>query len=287
MNKAFWIPALLLLVFAGDRLAGHWLENQALHSRFRYARLYNGNAGAEILLLGNSRGLTFFQPKIEALTGQKTFNLSYNGMPMDLAGVLAQDYLERYPAPRRMVIDITLCDRLNDQLIAGFLPYSSRSRRLDSLIYNKLPEVWRGGRVSYLYRCNSEIFQRALYYHNRSDEDWLLDRVIAPQMAAEMPKHRYTLDIRPPLVQALADLVRKAQNKKVQVELVIGPYYPGFAPYVEGLDALKQAVEKASGLPVRDFSQALDDPSCFGDLQHPNKKGALLYLDLLHAKGVF
>ena len=39
-------------------------------------------------------------------------------------GALVQDYLERYPAPRVMLIDITSCDRINDELLAGFLPYT-------------------------------------------------------------------------------------------------------------------------------------------------------------------
>ncbi|MBK8428879.1 MAG: hypothetical protein IPL27_24315 [Lewinellaceae bacterium] len=146
LKRTGWYIAFLIVLLAGDRTAGYLLQQQVAQSQFRYSRMYHGTAGADILLLGNSRGLTFYQPYIEEKTGLKTFNLSYNGLPMDVAKVLVQDYLERYPAPKRMLIDITGCDRTNDELMAGFLAYSGQSFRLDTLIHNKLEKVWWGGK---------------------------------------------------------------------------------------------------------------------------------------------
>lgn len=276
--------ATLLLFFAGDRLGGFILKKQVAHSQFRYSRLYHDGAAAEVLLVGNSRGLTFYQPYIESSSGRSSFNLSYNGMPIDLAKVLTQDYLDRYPAPKIMVVDITICDRLNDELAAAFLTYTQDSPRLDTFLKRKMPKVWWGGQVAKLTRYNNEVFQRALYYRNRSDEDWLLDRVIADKLASAVDEMRYGMN--PGLVQPLQALVAYAQAKGVAVHLVIGPYFPGFAQKIDRLDALKQAVEAATGLPVHDYRAALTDPSAFGDLQHPNKKGSLQYVDLLRREGV-
>jgi hypothetical protein len=285
MKHFAWFAALLAVFFAGDRLVGSWLESQAAASQFRYARLYAGKAKADILLLGNSRGLAFFQPHIEASTGKKTFNLSYNGLPTDAAKALTWDYLDRYPAPEVMVVDITICDRENDELLAGFLTFSQKSARLDDLIHQKLPKVWGGGALSTLFCCNNEIFQRALFYRNKTDEDWLLDRSIAPQLAATAAQNSYDLKIQPYLVGQLAETVAAARAKGMQVELVIGPYFPGFR--VKNLDALKQAIEAATGLTVRDYRNALSDPTDFGDFMHPNKKGSVAYMDLLQREGVF
>ncbi len=286
LKRTGWYIAFLIVLLAGDRTAGYLLQQQVAQSQFRYSRMYHGTAGADILLLGNSRGLTFYQPYIEEKTGLKTFNLSYNGLPMDVAKVLVQDYLERYPAPKRMLIDITGCDRTNDELMAGFLSYSGQSFRLDTLINNKLEKVWWGGKVSALFRYNNEIFQRALSHRNQTDAGWLLDRVISPKLAAEVAQHQYPLEIHPYLLQQLREICAEAQTRGVDVRLVISPYFPQFAQNVANLDALKKAAEQATGLSVTDYSRALSDPSAFGDFMHPNIKGSKSFVDLMKNDGV-
>ena len=73
MKKTGWYVAFLIVLLAGDRTAGYLLQQQVAQSQFRYSRMYHGTAGADILLLGNSRGLTFYQPYIEEKTGLKIF----------------------------------------------------------------------------------------------------------------------------------------------------------------------------------------------------------------------
>jgi hypothetical protein len=284
MKHALWFLAFFVLVLAGDRLGGRLLQQQTDASRFRYSRLYGGRAAADVLLAGNSRGLNFYQPYVEQATGLTTFNLSYNGLPADIAKVLVLDYFDRYPAPRILLIDITNCDRPNDELLSGFLPYSAASERLDTLIHSRLPKVWWGGRVSQLTRYNNEIFQRALFYRHSDDEDWLRDHTISPQLAADAGKEPYDLQLQPYLVQQLKETVEAARARGIRVELVIGPYISGFR--VNNLDALKAAVEKATALPVHDYRQALNDPACFSDYRHLNKKRAADFIDLMIRDGV-
>ncbi len=286
MKHLLWYVAFLALLFTGDRLTGWLLQRQTMSSQFRYSRLYNGQARAELLLVGNSRGLTFYEPYIEETTGKSTFNLSYNGLPMDAANALVQDYLDRYPAPGTMLLDITICDRANNELLAGFSTYSPFSVRLAGLLRDSLPKMWGGNQLSQLTRFNNEIFQRAMFHHQTKDNAWLLDRVIAPKLIAEAEQHAYPLEVHPKLVEQLRLAVQAAQAKGVQVHLVISPYFPGFDKHVNNLDALKTAVEQATGLPVHDYRQALTDPTDFGDYMHPNKKGSLHYIDLLRKEGV-
>lgn len=283
MKPLLWLAAFLLLLFSGDRLAGHFLQKQAEKSQFRYSRLYSGEAKADILLVGNSRGLNFFQPYMEEVTGKKTYNLSYNGLPMDVAKVLVLDYFDRYPAPEKMVVDITNCDRMNDQLMAGFLTYSGKSFRLDTLIHSKLPKVWWGGKLSALFCLNNEIYQRALFHRNKPDTDWLRDHVMSEKLATEASKEPYDLQIHPYLIQQLKETVAAAQAKGIGIELVIGPYAPGYQ--VNNLDALKAAVEQATGLPVRDYRQALSDPRAFSDYRHLNVRGSKAFIDLMRKDG--
>ncbi len=186
MKKIYWILALIVLFFVGDRIGGFILGKMVEHSQFRYSRMYTGNAEADILLVGNSRGLIFYQPHISESTGKSNFNLSYNGMSMDLASVLVADYYERYQAPKTLLIDVTMCDRENDQLSIGFNCYSPYSPRLGSFLLTKAPSSAYAGKLTHLYRYNSEVFQRALSYINRSDENWLTDRIINDHMVANV-----------------------------------------------------------------------------------------------------
>lgn len=283
-RKLLWFAAFFAILFAGDRLAGHFLQNQVDKAQFRYSRMFRGEAKADILLVGNSRGLTFYQPYIEEITGLKTFNLSYNGLPMDVAKALVQDYLERYPAPKCMVIDITACDRVNDELLTGFLSYSVHSQRLDTLIRAKQPKMWYGSKVSWLTKFNNEIFQRALAHRNKTDEDWMLDRVISNKLAADVRQNKYPLDVHDYLIKQLTEMVAAAREKGVPVKLVISPYFPDFV--VTNLDVLKTRVETATGLTVGDYRGALSDPTLFGDFMHPNRRGSMQYLDLLKRDSV-
>lgn len=286
MKQIAVYAAIIGLFFIGDRLAAGLLADMTESSQFRYSKMYSGRADADVLFVGNSRGLTFYQPYIQSQTGLRTCNLSYNGLPANLAEVLVKDYIDRYPNVRALVLDVTLADRDNATLTAGFLPYADHSPRLDSLIRKLAPDAVFGARVSKLFRYNNEVFQRALYYRNRSDEDWLLDRQIEPALAATAPLDSFPLSVEPAYIASLAAMTQYARAKGLTVHLVVSPYYPNMVRDWRALDAFRNAVEKACGLPVRNYAQALTDPTDFGDFMHPNRKGAQRYIDLLIKDGV-
>lgn len=283
MKHILWITATLALAFAGDRLGGFLLNKITEGSGFRYARLYNGQAEADILLVGNSRGLTFYQPHIEAVTQQSTFNVSYNGMPMNLAEALVQDYLAVYRAPKLAIIDVTICDRQNQSLINGFAAYIPQSPRLDSLIKVGDKTAGNANQISWLYRYNNEVADRTLYYRGgRSDEDWLLDRAISDQMVADCAgQEPYTITLDTAMAVSLHYTVKELQKRGTQVKLVINPYYPGFAAKITNMPAYKAGIEALVGLPVEDYSTAIAGREYFGDYQHLNKAGSIKFLDKL------
>ena len=313
MNKhIIWIFAFLLLAFLGDRLGGFILNHITQSSQFRYSRLYYGKEDADILFVGNSRGLTFFQPEVEKITGMTTMNLSYNGMPADLAKTLVMDYLDKHKAPKIMIVDVTLCDRENEVLKNGFNVYSPESQRLTDLIKGNVgthrpketemkvdtldmfagKKVYYGGLVSQLYRHNSEVFQRVLYYKNRTDEDWLIDRVINEKAATnDKDLTSYPVRMFLHMVTHLKEMIDYAKAKGVDVRLVINPYLPAFAETKSIRDTflspLKSYVEAQTGIPIRDYSTALTEREDIGDYQHANKKGSAKYMNILAQDGLF
>jgi hypothetical protein len=293
-----WISSFLCLAFGGDRLAGYFLKKITDNSQFRYSRLYNSTEDADILFVGNSRGLTFFQPEAERLTKVKTMNLSYNGMPADLAKCLVMDYLDHHKPPKLMIVDVTLCDRENDVLKSGFNLYTPKSMRLDTLLRGMTTggddfagrKVVIGGNVSHLYRYNSEIFQRVLYHRNKTDEDWLIDRVISEKTAKDTALSSYKVRMFPNMADHFKEMIDYAKSKGVEVKLVINPYFPAFAETSEIKDSflipLKTHIETLTGLSVHDFSTALTEIDEIGDLQHANKKGSIRYMNILLENGI-
>ena len=290
MKKITWIILLVVMTFAGDRLGGMLLTNTALKSNFRYSKLYGGNAESDILLIGNSRGLIFYQPYIESLTSKSTLNLSYNGLPIDVARVMVEDYMENYPKPQTVLIDVTMCDRINPGLISGFNFYTSKSERLNKLIKEVSPSSYNGGQVSKLFKCNGEIFQRALYYLLKSDEDWLTDREMNTHYIENVDQAE-ALDFnfegdKSGLLGELTQVVDILKSEGVTVHLLINPYYPPFTEKFIGFENWKKEIESATGEQIHDYSTAITDLKSFGDYQHLNKYGSKLFLDLLKADGL-
>ena len=287
MKHIKWILAFILLTFIGDRVGGWVFEKITDASQFRYSRLYNDQAAADILLIGNSRGLIFYQPYIEEKTGKSTFNFSYNGLPIALAKTLLADYLDRYDTPKTLVLDVTMCDRDNSELVSGFNMYRPYSERMAALVEKNSPEVSGGGTVSHLYRYNGEVFQRSLRYLSDNDKDWLTDRIINSNLIKDInnsPVLDFNLD--PKYIDILAETVKLAQNKGIKVSLVVNPYYPPFVDRFVAYEKWLSDIEKATGITVKDYSQAINKLDAFGDYQHLNKLGARMYIDRLIEDGV-
>lgn len=289
MKKAYWIFATLAVALLLDRAGGLFLDKITRESQFRYSRLYNGNENADVLFVGNSRGLSFYQPYAEEKTGLSTFNLSYNGMPTSLVVPLVQDYLDRHQPPKVLVLDISILDslRMDNKLAYQFNHYTPYSERLSDLLRNEFRNDYYVGKLSHLYRYNSEVFQRTFYYWKKSDKDWLLDRVISPQMVNDVDKQktlRFHYDQK--MLGQLAEMVKYAQQKGTRVELVVNPYFPGFIPKIGNLDSLMTDIKISTGISVKNFENAVSATAAFGDYQHVNKEGARLYLDKLVEAGV-
>lgn len=296
-KRLTWLVLLLVFAFVGDRFGGWILGKIRDNSQFRYSRLYTNRAKADILLVGNSRGLPLFQPYVEEATGKTTLNLSYNGLPNYLGVAFVLDYLDRYPAPDVIVYDVSICNGGNPPLLNGMAPYAEYSPRVDSLIQavcdldtmKTYYAAWSGQQVSHVYRYDSEVFLQILYYLTKTDKYWLVDRVIPDQMIKEMDQFPVLpYDIWPSMMDDLNQLVKAADSKGTKVKFILGPYFPGFAKAkVIDKQRLIDTTTLVTGLPVHDFSSSLTDPSFFADYQHPNKKGSKAYIQLLKENGIF
>ena len=278
-----WIPILLVVTFLGDRLMAYGLKQLADRSNFRYSDLYTGRAEADVVFIGNSRGLNFYQPEFEKLRGRSSLNLSYNGMPTELIVTFLEDYLDRYEAPEDLVVEVTFLGVEDDGvLVRDFRVYSQYSARLDSLLHAADNKIAVGTKVAHLSRYGGEVAQRMFYYLTKDDADWMVDREIAPSMAAaaaELP--RYRIDYKLERIHRLNEVLKRYQAAGSRVGLTINPYYPAFQRTVTNLDSLSLDVRNITGLPVYDYSASVTGDENFGDYRHLNKDGARVYMGRL------
>jgi hypothetical protein len=158
------------------------------------------------------------------------------------------------------------------------------SKRIDSVLKNKVKDCWISSRVSHIYRFNNEVFQRALYYRNRLDDDWFFDRTISDRAAKEAEGLSVEWKVPEKHVQDLKQLADYCKARNINLKFVIGPFFPKYT--VKNLDKLKQRVEEVTGIPVRDYSYSIQDITAFSDYNHANIKGGKEVVDLMIRDGV-
>lgn len=277
----------------GDRIGGFVLKKMISDSEFRYSKMYRGEADCDILFMGNSRGLGFYQPYIEEVTRKTAFNLSYNALPINLGRVLLQDYLKYNKKPELLIVDVTMMNRVDTTLISGFNVYTPYSDSLGLLVKEHTKNFYYAGKLSHLFLHNSEIFQRAMFYYNRSDKDWIVDRVINENMVSAVEDQRpfyagpFDYSTVEMMFAELQKTVEMAKANDIKVKLVISPFFPPFVKKIVNFEHLQKRVVMATGQPFYNYADAIQDPNGFGDYQHVNINGAKMYIDKMKADGIF
>jgi hypothetical protein len=287
LSLVFVLVATLL---AGDRILASFLDTVLLRSGLRFSVLYGGGQKCDILILGNSRGVnTFYAPAIQEATGMSTLNLSYNGMSADVAEALFLDYLDRNRKPQILIVEITNLTH-RSELLNDLKLYAPHSERLMGLLRETNPGAVRWVTLSHLFRFNSEMFLRALYYQRGTDQNWInryqINRALLNSTASD---NSHELRTFPENLAALKRIVSRAQALGIHVRMVVGPYLPAYGKSISNLNQWVEDVgkEMTGSTPVRDYSSAITDVSAFADRMHLNYEGSRALLKRLISDGVF
>ena len=307
------------LTLALDRALALPLAWGVARSELRMSRLYAGRAGADVLVLGNSRGVKLGEPSAAGAArrgGLTLFNLSYNGMSMGVAEVLLRDHLDRNPAPRVLMLEVTNL-AMRDQLLKALTPYLGESPRLRAALRAHAPAVERAASLSHLFRYNQELAHRALYHLSRSDQPNALAGAARPELIARLREETAALraglaatargPLRPSLnplpaagegYEALLRLLRLCAARGIAARLVASPYLPAYAERLGALPAwvgaLRAAVEEAGaaegwgeGVRLFDYSALPLPDDHFIDPLHMNTRGIRALDERMAADGVY
>lgn len=288
-RAAIWLLALLAVTIAGDRLLAAVLSHIALNSQFRFAQLYRSGNDADILILGDSRGVhSFYSPDIQETTGRRTLSLAYNAMSTVIAEAIIADYLDRHAPPKMIILEMTsLQDDL--PLMIELRTYTNLSPRLRALYTIDHPRAAAIGRVFHLYPLNSDFFVESLRCYRHSDQDWIMRTVISPEVVAS-PRRPWWVVPRPQNLEALQRIAAMARAKGIVLRVVLAPYHPSGMP--RAINDVVATADRAlrRGDPqqhVWNYVDALHEDRFFGDRVHMNHDGSRALLAQLVRDGFF
>jgi hypothetical protein len=267
----------LFLWFTADRTISFLLEKVLLDANFRFSKIYNRNARAEVLILGNSRGVNgFFAPKIEENTGLKTLNLSYNGLSITTARLLLEDYLELNVPPKILILEVTNLGTvgLNENILQLYSGFSAR-----------LSESWEKSNPQFALaqkyfaktnQFNGELFMRTLYYFNKTDQNWINRYKISDAYARNYVARNQVQDLTTINKSAKDELARISSiclNHGVRLVPVITPIAPILFKEIKHYDEWVIEIETLFTQPVIDLGRELEELKYFADALHMNLYG--------------
>lgn len=273
----FLLVGFLFLWLIVDRIVSVGLEKALLNSNFRISKIYKGDVQAQILILGNSRGVNgFYAPKIEEDTGLKTLNLSYNGLSIATARLLLEDYLEYNSVPKILLYEVTNLNvgKMSDNIL-----------QLYSGISPRMQENWEKSNPYFAYvqkfvaqtnRYNGELFLRALYYTNKSDQNWInryqiSDAFVENYVAGEAAKE-WTI-INPVAKEELIKIRSICVAHGIEFVPVITPIAPILFREIEEYENWVAEIEALIDQPIIDFGREIGELKYFADPVHMNLNG--------------
>jgi hypothetical protein len=285
------VAALALTWFMGDRLLGVICDSLVMRSHFRFARVYGSEEAAYAIVLGDSRGVnTFHAPTLSKVIGKHVFSLAYNGCSADVSAALLADWCQHHPAPKVVVIEVTSTLR-DASVLKSLKMFIGRSRRLSAALGHEYPAIRRACDLSHLYRFNSEMFLRTLFYVRASDQDWINRYRISSALVEESEREGagevMLGEAQPNAVEGLRQIKALCSGKGIALRFVIGPYMPLYRNRIADLDKLRDNLERSVGVKIYDYSHAVTDVACFADNVHMNIKGSDELTRRLLRDGVF
>lgn len=281
------ITLLIIIFYLGQWIIAKGLDRLITHSSFRLSKVFSKDnpINADILCLGNSRGVnSFFSPHINNSNPYRAYNLSYNGMRMPTIAIFTEQYLKHNKVPRTVFIEISnIFNQAQNIEYSKYNLYANKSASLNKGIKNTDVNTYAISAIFPLFRFNSELFYRSLYYNDDDrEQQWINRYSISKELEIEidkLPNENFPLNLSD--LKNLKELQSELINLDIQVILFIAPIHPQYFPKIENLEILKSKIESITGTKVIDLSNLISKSEYFADKIHTNIKGAEIISDTL------
>jgi hypothetical protein len=289
------LKMLILLIFlwvAGDRMFSNLIEHSVFHlSENRFARMYTGRAKADVLMLGNSRLDRHFDPSIlKKYFNKSAVNLGIGGQSTELSNLLLHDYIDRYGAPKILILEPTnACVR--NGAIKDLRVFINHSDRIKNFVKKELPSEYYYGNIAHLYNFNNVMFNRILFEIFRPDKDRLRKDTISlaryNKIRSVHNSKRERMTSRLGNYSALESIAKICIEHNIDLRIVIVPdLRMAFASekYKAWIDELETVFGPEN---IFDHSTSLVDRRYYFDENHLSEKGVYKLYEILSKDGFF
>lgn len=282
----------LCILFLGDRILASILDEIMMSSHARYSVVYGQDQQSDVLIIGDSRGSACcYTPAMRRKLGISCLNISDNYLGVGVVEALFLDYLDHHPPPKILVLEISNLSTNTWGSLTNLKPYWHHSQRLTELAQEHAPRELSASRVSNIYRFNSEMFLRVLYYTGRTDQTWANPKTVGEDFVFSVTQSQPERmnEPRAERIVALKRILEEASRRGIEVRLFYSPILPAYRQKIENLESWKSLVQDSLGpeVPIWDYSDSIAENEAFADRVHTNVKGAELLLDLMIEQGLF
>jgi hypothetical protein len=200
-----------------------------------------------------------------------------------LVEALALDYMERYPAPSAVVLEISNIMQGTDSIRDCRL-FVSRSKRLSDIDkqVNGSLSVWSS--YCQAFAANGEMLMRCFYYMGRSDQTWVnegkLDEKNSARLRLEAGR-RLEGAVIPESVTATKRLIVELQRRNISVWCIVTPYLLTKEDQRHAQMWLEALRDAGGGVRFVNMVDGITDPKMFADPSHLNTAGSHAFTDLL------
>jgi hypothetical protein len=278
------------IFFVGQYLIELSLDGILENSSFRYSQLYTRKLENDVISVGNSRGVnSIYTPYFKEKYNINIMNLSYNGLKSNVLIPLLEDYLDLHKKPKTILIEVSNLYGENykdgskpNKLAHFFSIYTKYSERLSALFERDHKKSSEINKYFGLYRYNSELLGRNIYYIFKKDSEWINRYRINRKMIENTKKmYAFTVNIDTLAAKSLARFASDAREKDIKIVLYIAPYLPDYRSKISNIEIIKTDLEKLLGHPIIDLSKIITSEKMFADRVHSNELGAWVTADTL------
>ena len=280
----------LSIFFIGQYLIELSLEKIIENSSFRYSRLYTQKLENDVISIGNSRGVnSIYTPYFKEKYNINIMNLSYNGLKSDVLIPLLEDYLDLHKKPKTILIEVSNLygenrkyNSKSNKLAHSFSIYTKYSERLSKLFERDHKKSSEINKYFGLYRYNSELLGRNIYYIFKKDNEWINRYRINDKMIKNTSNmNDFIVNINTSATKSLAKFILDARSKNIKIILYIAPYLPDYHSKISNINVVKNDLAKLLNHQIIDLSKLISEEKMFADRVHSNELGASLIADTL------
>ena len=274
-----------LVFLVGDYCFGYITDWILCSSDFRFARLYSGRLQGDVIVLGNSRAVNgFYTPRISKLTNDRWVNLGYNGMGPSLVEVLLLDYLDRYPAPRAVILEVSNIMQ-GDASIRDCRLFARKSPRFAVIDQKVNSEIGFLAAHVNTFAANGEMLMRCMYYLMYCDQDWVNEgRIVLEQAASLSEKEGRRLEgaVLPESLRITKRMIKELHQRGIPTWCVVTPYLLNEKDRIHAQSWLNQVKEADDvGVHYVNWVENITNPQLYADPSHLNRQGAISFADVV------